>query len=164
MPACLLAASFSWRRVSSGTWSSAETSECRWWTQRPHWAKAGKFCSEAGFDSLTDRQPTAAANAVKLDGSTLGNSEHLPIDLGRGIAIKKRPVDSAWLVGNNIPQQGHHAGLAGEVVEIQRAVETEYSSGVAGVGRLVELQVSGEDLALRLALRSVDAGRGPGRG
>jgi hypothetical protein len=36
-----------------------------------------------------------------------------------------------------------------------------YSSGV---GRLVELQVSGEDLALRLALRSVDAGRGPGRG
>jgi hypothetical protein len=36
-----------------------------------------------------------------------------------------------------------------------------YSSGV---GRLVELQVSGEDLALRLALRSVDAGRGSGRG
>jgi hypothetical protein len=36
-----------------------------------------------------------------------------------------------------------------------------YSSGV---GRLVELQVSGEDLALRLALRSVDASRGPGRG
>ena len=36
----------------------------------------------------------------------------------------------------------------------------EYSSGV---GRLVELQVSGEDLALRLALRSVDAGRGSGR-
>jgi hypothetical protein len=36
-----------------------------------------------------------------------------------------------------------------------------YSSGV---GRLVELQVSGEDLALRLALRSVDAGRGAGRG
>ncbi|MET4484353.1 hypothetical protein, partial [Bradyrhizobium sp. F1.13.3] len=31
-----------------------------------------------------------------------------------------------------------------------------YSSGV---GRLVELQVSDEDLALRLALRSVDAGR-----
>jgi hypothetical protein len=38
---------------------------------------------------------------------------------------------------------------------------TQYSSGV---GRLVELQVSGEDLALRLALRSVDAGRGSGRG
>src|SRR5580692_2836463 len=36
-----------------------------------------------------------------------------------------------------------------------------YSSGV---GHLVELQVSGEDLALRLALRSVDAGRGSGRG
>jgi len=36
-----------------------------------------------------------------------------------------------------------------------------YSSGV---GRLVELQVSGEDLALRLALRSVDAGRSSGRG
>jgi hypothetical protein len=38
---------------------------------------------------------------------------------------------------------------------------TTYSSGV---GRLVELQVSGEDLALRLALRSVDAGRSSGRG
>ena len=38
---------------------------------------------------------------------------------------------------------------------------SEYSSGV---GRLVELQVSGEDLALRLALRSVDAGRSSGRG
>jgi transposase InsO family protein len=35
-----------------------------------------------------------------------------------------------------------------------------YSSGV---GRLVRLHVSGEDLALRLALRSVDAGRGSGR-
>ena len=43
----------------------------------------------------------------------------------------------------------------------ERAVESAYSSGV---GRLVELQVSGEDLALRLALRSVDAGRGSGRG
>jgi hypothetical protein len=38
---------------------------------------------------------------------------------------------------------------------------SKYSSGV---GRLVELQVSGEDLALRLALRSVDAGRSSGRG
>jgi DNA invertase Pin-like site-specific DNA recombinase len=37
----------------------------------------------------------------------------------------------------------------------------QYSSGV---GRLVQLRVSGEDLALRLALRSVDAGRGSGRG
>ena len=37
----------------------------------------------------------------------------------------------------------------------------QYSSGV---GRLVELQVSVEDLTLRLALRSVDAGRGSGRG
>jgi hypothetical protein len=37
----------------------------------------------------------------------------------------------------------------------------KYSSGV---GRLVELQVSGEDLALRLVLRSVDAGRSSGRG
>jgi hypothetical protein len=37
----------------------------------------------------------------------------------------------------------------------------QYSSGV---GRLVELLVSGEDLALRLALRSVDAGRGSGLG
>jgi hypothetical protein len=34
----------------------------------------------------------------------------------------------------------------------------------SGVSRLVELWVSGEDLALRLALRSVDAGRGLGRG
>jgi hypothetical protein len=42
-----------------------------------------------------------------------------------------------------------------------RAFGKAYSSGV---GRLVELQVSGEDLALRLALRSVDAGRGSGRG
>jgi hypothetical protein len=44
--------------------------------------------------------------------------------------------------------------LAGRVAE-------RYSSGVS---RLVELWVSGEDLALRLALRSVDAGRGLGRG
>ena len=43
----------------------------------------------------------------------------------------------------------------------RRTWSDEYSSGV---GRLVELQVSGEDLALRLALRSVDAGRGYGRG
>jgi formylglycine-generating enzyme required for sulfatase activity len=42
-----------------------------------------------------------------------------------------------------------------------KAEDYPYSSGV---GRLVELQVSGEDLALRLALRSVDASRGPGRG
>jgi hypothetical protein len=46
---------------------------------------------------------------------------------------------------------GHVAEMLGE----------KYSSGV---GRLVRLQVSGEDLALRLALRSVDAGRGSGRG
>jgi hypothetical protein len=44
-------------------------------------------------------------------------------------------------------------------VDLQTVIP--YSSGV---GRLVELQVSGEDLALRLALRSVDAGRGSGRG
>ena len=42
-----------------------------------------------------------------------------------------------------------------------KLLEMAYSSGV---GRLVELQVSGEDLALRLALRSVDAGRSSGRG
>ena len=42
-----------------------------------------------------------------------------------------------------------------------RRIDEKYSSGV---GRLVELQVSGEDLALRLALRSVDAGRSSGRG
>ena len=43
---------------------------------------------------------------------------------------------------------------------IAQLAEYLYSSGV---GRLVRLQVSGEDLALRLALRSVDAGRGSGR-
>jgi hypothetical protein len=41
------------------------------------------------------------------------------------------------------------------VVQFSPSASTPYSSGV---GRLVELQVSGEDLALRLALRSVDAG------
>ena len=50
--------------------------------------------------------------------------------------------------------------LDGMLCFISRAL-VGYSSGV---GRLVELQVSDEDLALRLALRSVDAGRGPGRG
>jgi hypothetical protein len=46
-------------------------------------------------------------------------------------------------------------------VSLDKPAVDPYSSGV---GRLVELQVSGEDLALRLALRSVDAGRGSGRG
>jgi hypothetical protein len=41
--------------------------------------------------------------------------------------------------------------------------KTSLGSYSSGVGRLVRLQVSGEDLALRLALRSVDAGRGSGR-
>lgn len=50
--------------------------------------------------------------------------------------------------------------LPGAVV-LHNGLRASYSSGV---GRLVELQVSDEDLTLRLALRSVDAGRGPGRG
>ena len=58
------------------------------------------------------------------------------------------------------PYAGREAA-ARKLIEIANSIEAAYSSGV---GRLVELQVSGEDLALRLALRSVDASRGPGRG
>ena len=47
------------------------------------------------------------------------------------------------------------------IINLVTVAQGKYSSGV---GRLVELQVFGEDLALRLALRSVDAGRSSGRG
>jgi hypothetical protein len=59
------------------------------------------------------------------------------------------------------------APVSMEQVMIQRPkaiIPAEIRKYSSGVGRLVELQVSGEDLALRLALRSVDAGRGSGRG
>ncbi len=67
--------------------------------------------------------------------------------------------NSRQLIGEAIDSVVAQNYPAVEIIVIDDG--STYSSGV---GRLVELQVSGEDLALRLALRSVDAGRGSGRG
>jgi hypothetical protein len=67
------------------------------------------------------------------------------------------------LIGEILQVKGNvsHLQIAAAAQFMRYVPVVTYSSGV---GRLVELQVSGEDLALRLALRSVDAGRSSGRG
>ena len=69
----------------------------------------------------------------------------------------------AWFGWTSISQAQVYTKAANRKLMAKGAAKliAGYSSGV---DRLVELQVSGEDLALRLASRSVDAGRGFGRG
>ena len=73
---------------------------------------------------------------------------------------RRRPCRSGTCTTQRSPTLGRSA-WSRRTGPSRAPATTTYSSGV---GRLVELQVSGEDLALRLALRSVDAGRSSGRG
>ncbi len=62
-----------------------------------------------------------------------------------GASIKANPVSQMTARELEILRL---LGRGDKIVEVANALELSYSSGV---GRLVELQVSGEDLALRLA-------------
>jgi hypothetical protein len=72
-----------------------------------------------------------------------------------------------YALGITLKAAGHKAGgrfKYNDAEPITGNSSLAHSLYSSGVGRLVELQVSGEDLALRLALRSVDAGRSSGWG
>ena len=86
--------------------------------------------------------------------------------LGKHADLKTEDGHQRVVRHGHLPEREVMTGIGPVAVRQPRVRDREadvtcpYSSGV---GRLVRLQVSGEDLALRLALRSVDAGRGSGR-
>jgi hypothetical protein len=115
-----------------------------------------------GDDGSLDAELVGRAGLALADALDLRGMERIKLPAALALLLRADLGGSAQREGERLLQCRVVLDPAADVADdAAEPAAQEYSSGV---GRLVELQVSGEDLALRLALRSVDASRGPGRG
>ena len=89
------------------------------------WAKASEPRGEAGFNAFADVQSKCHAFIrVELDRRVARPPEHFAVELAAG-TVKKCPMDSARLVGPDIPKEGHHTAHR-RAIKFERPMKPDY--------------------------------------